>query len=258
MSRVALVTGGGRGIGLGVSRALLGEGFSLAFCGMREASQVASLDELEKLGEVHYVQADVSSTADRERLVESVVKKYGRIDLLINNAGVAPTERLDLLEASEDSYDRVMNINLKGPYFLTQAVARVMVEQASDGAVDVEEVRGTIVFVSSISATVPSVNRGEYCLSKAGLSMATKLWSTRLADDGILVYELRPGITETDMTSGVKEKYDALIADGLLLQKRWGTPVDIGKAVASIARGDLSYSTGQVITIDGGLTRTVL
>ena len=277
MTRVALVTGGGRGIGLGVSRVLLADGFSLAFCGMREEGRVASLPELTALGEVFYVQADVSKASDRKRLVETVVDRFGRIDILVNNAGVAPSERLDLLETTVESYDRVMNINLKGPYFLTQEVARVMVSQAparfrgvsvatdADGDTagggiwsDRSSARGIIVFISSISATVPSVQRGEYCLSKAGLVMATKLWSTRLADDGVLVYEIRPGIIETDMTSAVKRKYDDLIDEGLLLQRRWGEPDDVGKAIVSIARGNLSYSTGQVIYVDGGLTRRVL
>jgi len=254
MKRVALVTGGGRGIGLGVSRALLAEGFELTFCGVRAKDAVESLDALSAAGTVHYVQADVSSHDDRERLVEDVVKSCGRIDLLVNNAGVAPKERLDLLEATEESYGRVMDINLKGPYFLTQLVARQMVAQepGDDGF------RGMIVFVSSISATVPSINRGEYCISKAGIGMAAKLWSVRLADDQIPVYEVRPGITMTDMTSGVKAKYDAMIAERLLLQKRWGLPEDVGKAVAMLARGDMAYSTGQVLTIDGGLTKTVL
>ncbi len=254
MKRVALVTGGGRGIGLGISRALLAEGFELAFCGVRPEPEVASLTELRTSGTVHYFQADIGRKDDRLGLVDGVVSKYGRIDLLVNNAGVAPTERLDLLDATEESYDRVMNINLKGSHFLTQLAAKAMVAQTR-GANDL---RGMIVFVSSISATVPSTNRGEYCISKAGMSMAARLWSVRLADEAIVVYEVRPGVTMTDMTSRVKEKYDALISDGLLLQRRWGLPEDVGKAVAMLARGDLAYSTGQVLSIDGGLTRTVL
>ena len=252
--KVAIVTGGGRGIGLGISRSLLAEGFSLAICGVRAEKDVASLEELRKSGQVQYARADVSEPADRTRLVESTLDGYGRIDLLVNNAGVAPLERFDLLETTESSYDRVMGINLKGPYFLTQAVANVMVKQPRDDA----GVSGMIVFVSSVSSTVPSINRGEYCLSKAGLSMATKLWSTRLATEKIPVYEVRPGIILTDMTSVVKEKYDALIDDGLLLQRRWGSAEDVGRAVAMLGRGDLSYSTGQVIDVDGSLTKTVL
>ena len=250
----AVVTGGGRGIGLGVSISLLEEGFSLTICGVREEGDVATLGDLRTKGRVQYVRADVSDPSDRSRLVEAVVDEYGRIDLLINNAGVAPLERFDLLETTEESYDRVMGINLKGPYFLTQAVANVMVKQPP-GEIDN---RGMIIFVSSISSTVPSINRGEYCLSKAGLGMATKLWATRLATEEIPVYEVRPGIILTDMTSVVKEKYDALIDEGLLLQRRWGNAGDVGRAVAMLARGDLSYSTGQVIDVDGSLTKTVL
>ena len=252
--KVAIVTGGGRGIGLGISRALIAEGFFLAICGVRAESEVASLGDLKSMGKVHYVRADVSDPDDRRRLVESIVDEYGRIDLLVNNAGVAPIERFDLLGTTEESYDRVMGINLKGPYFLTQAVANVMVKQPSADSAN----PGMIIFVSSVSSTVPSINRGEYCLSKAGLSMATKLWATRLASEGIPVYEVRPGIILTDMTSVVKEKYDALIDEGLLLQRRWGQPEDVGKAVAMLARGELAYSTGQVIDVDGSLTKTVL
>lgn len=253
--KVALVTGGGRGIGLGVSKALLAQGYDLAFCGRKKPEEVQSLEELRSTGKrVVYVQADVADPADRERLIATVREKLGGLQVLVNNAGVAPAERLDILDATPESYDRVMNINLKGPYFLTQLAARWMVEQSESEP----DYWGCIVFVSSISATVPSVNRGEYCISKAGLGMACRLWSARLAEYGIPVYEVRPGITMTDMTAGVKEKYDQMIADGLLLQKRWGTPDDVGRAVGAIARGDLAYSTGQVITVDGSLTKTVL
>lgn len=254
MKPVALVTGGGRGIGLGVSKALLGEGFDLAICGVRSEADVASLPELRAEGEVLYVQADVSEPAQRRQLTKAVLAEWGRVDILVNNAGVAPAERLDLTETTEASYDRVMGINLKGPHFLTQALAKAMVGQ-SPGA---NGFRGMIVFVSSISATIPSTSRGEYCISKAGLSMSARLWSVRLADDQIAVFELRPGIIATDMTSAVREKYDAMIADGLMLQRRWGLPDDVGKAVAMLARGDMPYSTGQILNIDGGLTRTVL
>ena len=173
--------------------------------------------------------------------------RYGRLDLLVNNAGVAPTERKDVLDATRESFDRVVRINLRGPYFLTQAVARFMLESG-------ETAGKSVIFITSMSATVASINRGEYCVSKAGLSMACLLWATRLAQDGIPVYEVRPGIIRTDMTEGVAAKYDALINGGLTLQKRWGTPQDVGRAVAMLARGDLPYSTGQVISVDGGLT----
>jgi 3-oxoacyl-[acyl-carrier protein] reductase len=252
---VALVTGGGRGIGLGISRALIADGFDLAFCGVRQAKDVASLEELGSLGaNVLYVQADISDGPDRARLVGTVIDHFGGINLLVNNAGVAPKERNDLLDATEESFDWVLDVNLKGPYFLTQTVAKSMVgKKAADAGY-----HAAVVFVTSISSTIPSTNRGEYCISKAGLSMATSLWSARLAEHDIPVYEVRPGIIATDMTSGVTDKYDKLIAEGLLLQKRWGTSEDVGKAVAMLGRADLPYSTGQVIMVDGSITKTVL
>jgi NAD(P)-dependent dehydrogenase (short-subunit alcohol dehydrogenase family) len=252
---VALVTGGGRGIGLGITKALIQVGYDIAFCGVRDANEVTSLEEIRRSeSEVLYIRADISDSVDRNRLVRATVEHFGHINLLVNNAGVAPNERNDLLEATEESFDRVLDINLKGPYFLTQLVARSMVEKKSED----EQYRAAIVFVTSISSTVPSTNRGEYCISKAGLTMGVNLWATRLAEHDIPVYEVRPGIIATDMTAGVTAKYDKLIAEGILLQKRWGTPEDVGKAVAMLARDDLAYSTGQVIMVDGGLTRTVL
>ena len=254
-SPVALVTGGGRGIGLGISKALLSEGYRLAFCGIRDVQKVESLKLLRGMSkDVLYIQADVSRGEDRTRLVRSAIDFFGEINLLVNNAGVAPRERNDLLDATEESFDWVLDVNLKGPYFLTQAIANVMKESHLKNPA----FQGAIIFVTSISSTVPSTNRGEYCVSKAGLSMAAQLWSTRLAEYGIGVYEVRPGIIATDMTSGVKEKYDKLIDEGLLLQKRWGTPADVGRAVTMLAGGGLPYSTGQVVMVDGGLTRTVL
>ena len=252
MDDVALVTGGTRGIGLGIAEALAKDGFRLALCGRRDEADVR--DTLEKLralgGDVHYVRADVSSTADRKALVEAVLDHFGGLHVLVNNAGVAPKERSDLLEASEESFERVLRINLQGPYFLTQAVANAMVAQKQKDP----DVRGTIINITSISSTVASPSRGQYCISKAGLSMATQLWAVRLAEFGIGVYEVRPGIIRTDMTSGVVEKYDRLIEGGLTLQPRWGTPEDVGKATAMLARGDLPYSTGAVVMVDGGLT----
>ena len=252
MNRVALVTGGTRGIGLGIARSLASEGFDLVLCGVRGEEQVRDvLDSLRGGGtQVLYAAADVSERAARERLLADIRSHYGRLDVLVNNAGVAPKVRADMLEASEESYEWVMKVNLQGPYFLTQAVANWMVDQGQADA----EFSGCIINVSSVSATVASPNRGEYCLSKAGISMATQLWAACLGEHGIPVYEVRPGVTRTDMTSGVTEKYDRLIADGLLVQPRWGTPEDVGKAVAMLARGDLSYSTGQVLMVDGGLT----
>jgi NAD(P)-dependent dehydrogenase (short-subunit alcohol dehydrogenase family) len=250
--RVALVTGGTRGIGLASAEALAREGWDLAVCGVRgqEAVQPA-LQKLRDAGAaVLYVRADIGEDDAPERLVSAVRERFGRLDALVNNAGVAPRERKDILEATRESFDRLIRVNLRGPYFLTQAVARFLLElKGADPSF-----RGCIVFITSISAAVASVNRGEYCISKAGLSMASLLWSTRLAGDGIAVYEVRPGIIKTDMTAGVTAKYDALIEQGLTLQRRWGTPVDVGKAVAMLARGDLPYSTAQVITVDGGLT----
>jgi 3-oxoacyl-[acyl-carrier protein] reductase len=252
MNKVALVTGGSRGIGLGVARALAREGFDLCLCGVRPAEEVAEpVARLRDLGrDALYVQADVSVRADRERLLAEVRRHFGRLHVLVNNAGVAPVERRDILEATEESFERLMRINLQGPYFLTQAAARWMIEQKRAAP----ELAACIVNVSSVSATVASPSRGEYCLSKAGVSMATQLWAVRLGEFGIPVYEVRPGIIRTDMTAAVQAKYDKLIADGLLLQPRWGTPDDVGRAVALLARGDLPYSTGQVVMIDGGLT----
>jgi NAD(P)-dependent dehydrogenase (short-subunit alcohol dehydrogenase family) len=195
--------------------------------------------------------ADVSVSADRERLVQETIDAYGRIDLLVNNAGVAPSVRADLLEAGEESFDRLININLKGPYFLTQIVARRMIEQARRGDVSAFGLP-RIVTVTSVSAYTASVNRGDYCVAKAGLAMMTALYAARLAEYGVNVYEVRPGVIATDMTEGVKEKYDRMIDQGAWPIRRWGQPEDVGRAVAAIARGDFPYSTGEVINIDGG------
>lgn len=250
--KVALVTGGSRGIGLGVAQALAKEGIDLAINGVRPEENVKeTLEALRQAGvDVIYAQGDISQKADRERMVQEIWDHFGQLNILVNNAGVAPRERNDLLNMTEDSYDWVMGINLKGPLFLTQAIASKMVEHRKADA----DFEGYIVNVSSISATVASINRGEYCISKAGVGMVTQLFATRLAAEGIPVYELRPGVIKTDMTSVVTGKYDKLIAEGLTLQPRWGFPEDIGKAVASLVRGDFPYSTGQVIMIDGGLT----
>ncbi len=255
MVRVALVTGGTRGIGLGCAKALAADGWDLAVCGMRAETEVRpALEELRALGkEVAYVQADIAADDSADRIVGSVRDRFGRLDLLVNNAGVAPTERRDILDATRESFDRLIRTNLRGPYFLTQAAARWMIEQGTADPGMAGASRRCVIFITSISATVASINRGEYCMSKAGLSMASLLWATRLAPEGIPVYEVRPGIMKTDMTAGVAAKYDALIEQGLMLQKRWGYPEDVGRAVAMLARGDLPYSTGQVIMVDGGM-----
>jgi 3-oxoacyl-[acyl-carrier protein] reductase len=252
LGKVALVTGGSRGIGRGVASELAASGFHLAINGRRAENEVAPvLEQLCATGiEAIYCQGDVANLEDHGRLLKQVRERFGRLDVLVNNAGVAPKVRTDILLATPESFDRLISINLRGPYFLTQAVAQWMVEQRKKD----DQFRGCIVNVSSISAMVASVNRGEYCISKAGVAMATKLWATRLAEFGIDVYEVRPGVIATDMTSAVKERYDGLIAGGLTLEKRWGMPQDVGKAVAVLARGELPYATGQVLVIDGGAT----
>ena len=252
MKKVALVTGGSRGIGLGIANHLAKNGFDLAINGVREESSV--LDVLKTLRDfgvtVLYCQGDVSSAPDRKNMVEKVKDHFGRLNVLVNNAGIAPKERRDVLETSEESYDQVLSTNLKSNYFLTQQVANWMIDQKKTD----QTFTGCIINVSSISATVASVNRGEYCISKAGISMATQLFAVRLGEFGISVFEVRPGIISTDMTSKVKDKYDQLIENGLNVQGRWGYPDDVGRAVAALASGSFPFSTGQVIMVDGGLT----
>jgi NAD(P)-dependent dehydrogenase (short-subunit alcohol dehydrogenase family) len=250
--KVALVTGGTRGIGMGVALQLAQAGFTLVITGRRDHDQVqTALDQIKTHSAASiYVQADVTSGSDRAQLLLTVEDNFGRLDVLVNNAGIAPRVRADILEAREDSFDELISTNLKGPYFLTQAVAQWMIRQQEAD----KSTHRAIINISSVSATVASVNRGDYCISKAGIAMATRLWAVRLAEYGIGVYEVRPGIIETDMTAGVHEKYDALIDGGLLLEKRWGTPDDVGKAVCLLAKGELPYATGSVLHIDGGLT----
>ncbi len=250
---VSLVTGAGRGIGRGIAIELAKLGHSVA---VNYAGNAAAAEECLALvrqagGEGIAIQADISNAEDRERLIFDVLGEYGRVDYLVNNAGVAPNVRADILDASEESFDRLININLKGPYFLTQLVAIQMVDQVKRG---LESPFGPpkIVTISSISVYTASVNRGDYCIAKAGLGMMTALYAARLAEYGIFVYEIRPGVIATDMTGGVKEKYDKLIADGAWPIKRWGEPSDVGRAVAAIGRGDFPYSTGEVFNVDGG------
>jgi NAD(P)-dependent dehydrogenase (short-subunit alcohol dehydrogenase family) len=247
---VALVTGGSRGIGRGISLELGKHGYLVIVNYEKnlDAAQAAH-DEIKKAGgEADILQGNVGEPSHRDLMLSFILDTYGRIDLLVNNAGIAPKVRADILETGEDSFDHLMDVNLKGPFFLTQAVANAMLSLIADKAID----RGTIVTVSSISAYTASVDRAEYCISKAGLSMMTQLFAARLAEHNINVYEVCPGIIETDMTAPVKDKYDRLIAGGLTPIRRWGKPEDVGKAVAMIARGELPFSTGEVINVDGG------
>lgn len=246
-----LVTGGARGIGAGIVKHLAALGADVGFCGRGNPECAAEfLADLQKNspGKFAYYQCDISNSQDRQTLLEDFLRDFGSVDILVNNAGVAPESRSDITEMSEESFDRVMNINLKGPFFLTQAVANHMI------AAGTQDKFRCIINISSVSADTASISRGEYCMSKAGVSMATKLWAVRLAEVDIPVYEIRPGIIKTDMTKVVTGKYDKLIAEGLTLQKRWGFPDDIGKAVAAVASGAIAYSTGQIINIDGGMT----
>jgi 3-oxoacyl-[acyl-carrier protein] reductase len=247
--RVALVTGGTRGIGLGIARALTAEGWELALCGVRSGDEVrGTLDQLG--GRAEYFQADVASRADRDRLAAAVSERWGALNALVNNAGRAPSVRADILEASENSFEALVRVNLQGPYCLTQAIARQMVSRrAAD-----PNFHPAIVFITSVSAEMASTGRGEYCVTKAGLAMAARLFAARLAASAIPVYEVRPGIIATDMTAPVRETYDARIADGLVPERRWGKPEDVGRVVAALLRGDLPYATGSIIHVDGGLT----
>ena len=249
--KVALVTGGARGIGLGIARSLAVDGFALALNGVRTEDQVAEvLDEFRSAGKrAIYCQGDVGNADNRAAMIEKIRSEFGRLDVLVNNAGITSPGRKDLLEADEESFDRVVATNLKGPYFLTQLAARWMVEQRDSGL----DFNPCVINVSSISAEFVSTNRGDYCLTKAATGMATKLWAARLTEFGIRVYEVQPGVIRSDMTSGVTEKYDRLIADGLTLERRWGEPSDVGRAIAALVREDIPYATGQVLYIDGGM-----
>jgi len=245
---VAIVTGASRGIGRAVAKELASLGYDLVINRAQQAPPQTQ-KEVEGLGaRCEFVQGDVSCAEDRSRLVALAKSKFGRADFLVNNAGVAPLKRMDILEATEESFDRVMGINLKGPYFLTQLVANWMIEQKKQ----YPQRAFRIVNVGSISAYTSSPARGEYCISKAGISMCTKLYADRLAEYNIGVFEISPGIIATDMTSAVKAKYDKLITEGLTPTKRWGRPEDVAKAVGAIAQGRLDFSTGQVINVDGG------
>ena len=249
-SKTALVTGGSRGIGRAIVLALAGRGWQVLFSYQANAAAAAETSDLAARldGRALAVQADLASGKEREHLMQETLRVYGRVHLLVNNAGMAPRVRADLLEMSEASYDEVMAANLRGTFFLTQQVSRIMLaqQQADPGDSPV------IINIGSISAYTSSVNRGEYCLSKAGVGMLTTLFADRLAGEGILVYEIRPGIIATDMTSAVQAKYDKLISEGLLPLRRWGQPEDVARAVVMLAEGALPYSTGEVINVDGG------
>jgi len=285
MNPAALITGASRGIGRGIALELAKSGYDFVInfasnaAGARQTALdcVANAKNMGRKIRAEICQADVASVGDRQRLIDFTRQTFGRLDLLVNNAGVAPNARADILEATEESFDRLIGINVKGPYFLSQLAARWMIEQvngrgsapesaatfragnevsaeAGSGLPSVATIhfRPKIIIVSSISAYTASVNRGDYCISKAALSMVTRLFAARLAEYGINVYEIRPGIISTDMTGPVKDKYDKLIAEGLTPIQRWGAPEDVGKAVAAIARDFLPFSTGEVINVDGG------
>lgn len=252
-ARAALVTGAGRGIGAAIAVELGRCGVNVAVLDVIDCEQtIAGIEETGR--KALAIKGDVTSPTDRAGALEKIEQTFGRLDVLVNNAGVAPKVRANILEAGEESYDRVMNINLKGPYFLTQAVANRMIRQKQQRP----DEWMCIVNICSCSAYTASPSRGEYCISKAGVSMATKLWAAELARHGIGVYEIRPGIIATDMTAVVKDKYDKLIAEGLTPIKRWGQPEDVALAVASCVRGDLAFSTGEVINVDGGFHMRIL
>lgn len=251
MNKIAFITGGTRGIGFGVALALGRAGFDLAVNGMRNEGEVTdALEELRNLGvNVAYFQGNVAVREDRQAMLDKILSHFGSVNVLVNNAGIAPRERADILHAKEEIWDEVMEINLKGPYFLTQLFANYFVEKKLENPL----FEASIINISSISAFVASINRGEYCISKAGIAMATKLWATRLGEYDIPVYEIQPGIIKTDMTAGVVEKYDKLFQEGITLQRRWGLPDDVGKVAAMLAQGNMPYATGQAIKVDGGL-----
>jgi NAD(P)-dependent dehydrogenase (short-subunit alcohol dehydrogenase family) len=251
MRKTALITGGTRGIGLGIAKKLAHEGIDLALNGVRPDSEVREvLDELRQLGvRVEYFPGNIAEKVDRERILNGVKAKFGVLNFFINNAGVAPRVRADVLEVAEEDFDHLMDINMRGTFFLTQAFANWMVElKKVDASSDF-----SIVTITSVSARLASTNRAAYCMAKAGLSMMSQVFAVKLAEFGIPVFEIQPGVIETDMTEKVKEIYQERIQKGLTLEPRMGKPEDIGKIVAALLRGDLSYATGQIIAVDGGM-----
>ena len=253
---VAVVTGAGQGIGRGISLELAKNGFDIVGVDVffkpsnKQIGLFEVKERVEKLGSDFLpIQGDVSSLKDHELILEQALDRFGKVDVLVNNAGIAPEKRLDILETTPESYDRLLSVNARGPFFLTQKIAQQMVKQVEQNP----GLKPCIVFITSISAYVSSLSRAEYCVSKAALSQAARIFADRLSEFGINVYEVRPGIIQTDMTAAVRNKYDKLIDKGLVPQKRWGLPEDVGKAVASLAKGDFGYSTGLVIEVSGGM-----
>jgi NAD(P)-dependent dehydrogenase (short-subunit alcohol dehydrogenase family) len=257
-TRVALVTGASRGIGRAIAVALAGAGCDVMINYVSNQSAAeearAEVQAVSPGSKVSICQADISNLQDHEKLLDAVSDEFGRLDFLVNNAGIAPSKRVDLLEASPESFDHLISINLRGPYFLSQTAARWMILQKDS----LESYNPAIINITSVSAFAASPERGDYCVSKAGLAMMTKLYAVRLASEGINVYEIRPGVITTDMTANVKDKYDQLIDQGLTPIKRWGTPEDVGCAVVAIVSGGLPFSTGEVINVDGGFHITRL
>ena len=247
---VAIVTGSSRGIGRGIALELATLGYSIVVNFVRnESAARETIAAVEQAGGLGWTcRADVASAEDRARMVRETLARFGRIDLLVNNAGVPVAERVDLLDATEESWDRIVVTNLKGPYFLTQLVAREMIRLMAAAVIQSPK----IINISSVSAYAASTNRGDYCVAKAGITMMTRLFADRLAEHGIQVFEIRPGVIESDMTAPVREKYDRLIAEGMAPIRRWGQPADVGKAVAAIVQGYFPFSTGEVINVDGG------
>lgn len=253
---IALVTGAGQGIGRGIAIELAKNGFAVVGNDIKynpENKQTGLFEVKERVEELNAVflpvQGDISSLNEHEEILNKVLDRFGRLDVLVNNAGVAPEKRLDVLETTPESFDRLMSVNTRGTFFLTQKIANQMIKQIEQEL----PLKPCIVFISSISAYVSSPSRAEYCISKAGLSQAARIFADRLSEYGINVYEVRPGIIKTDMTATVQGKYDRLIAEGLIPQKRWGLPEDVGKAVVALVKGYLGYSTGQIIEVSGGM-----
>jgi len=250
MQKAVLVTGAARGIGNATARQMAKDGYAVAIMDVfDEAMAVDGINAVKQFDTpVLYLKGDITSAESRKHVLDSVIESFGRLDVLVNNAGVAPKQRMDILTTTEESFDFVTGINLKGTFFMTQLAANVMIDQIGK----IEGIKPVIINISSMSAYTSSVQRGEYCISKAGISMITTLFADRLAEYGICVYEIRPGIIMTDMTKTVKEKYDALIANGITPIKRWGYPEDIANAVSVLCSGKLGFSTGEVINVDGG------